>query len=53
MAKKRTTGFTCIMMLEDNVVELRFVSHAKQKTCSMPHIYEYPVQQEKEGSRIL
>ena len=52
MEKKRTTGFTCIMMLEDNVAELRFVSHAKQKTCSMPHIYEYPVQQEKEGSRI-
>ena len=27
-------------------------SHAKLKTCSIPVIYEYPVPQEKDDSRI-
>ena len=34
------------MMLEDIVAE--FVSHAKQKTCRTPQVYESRVPQEKE-----
>ena len=37
---------TCLMMLEDIVAE--FVSHAKQKTCRTPQVYESHVPQEKE-----
>ena len=38
------------MTLEGSVAE--YLSHAKQKTCCIPHIYEYPVPQEKDDSRI-
>ena len=38
------------MTLEGSVCR-RFVSHAKQKACRIPYIYEHPVPQEKGDPR--
>ena len=40
------------MTLEGSVAKDLY-SHAKQKTCHIPSIYEYPGPQEKDDLRIL
>ena len=44
IAMKRTKG--CIITVEGSVA--KYLSHAKQKTCCIPHIYKYTVLSEKD-----